>query len=128
MKIYPLYAKEYVQGNQVDTYCFLLDENKHVVSAGISFQNKQDQFNRRLGNKIALGRALKAAIKKQNLAPTSMDNLLFAEFKGLFQPGKDPAIRWNSFAELIEKKKFNEKEAIDLNDKVLDYIAELQSK
>jgi hypothetical protein len=42
------------------TFAFLFDENGEHVSQGVAVCGPYDQFNRRLGRTIALGRALKA--------------------------------------------------------------------
>ena len=62
MKLYPIFIR---QGEpdlreRVITQCFLITEEKHVVAFGQSFKRPLDNFDRKKGLKIALGRALKA--------------------------------------------------------------------
>ena len=62
MKLYPIFIR---QGEpdlreRVITQCFLITEEKKVVAFGQSFKRPLDNFDRKKGLKIALGRALKA--------------------------------------------------------------------
>lgn len=43
------------------TFCSVLDADDHVVARGSAFCNAKDNFNKRIGRDIALGRALKKA-------------------------------------------------------------------
>ena len=42
------------------TYCILEDENQDILAFGYAVCSEQDNFNKKLGRTIALGRALKS--------------------------------------------------------------------
>ena len=63
MKLYPIFIRQEdptVAFKRIVTQCFLITEDKNVVAFGQSFKRPLDNFDRKKGLKIALGRALKA--------------------------------------------------------------------
>jgi hypothetical protein len=42
------------------TYCYLEDESNVPVVTGVAYCSKEDQYNKKIGRAISLGRALKA--------------------------------------------------------------------
>ena len=43
---------------EVETICTILDEEDRVITTGSSRKSPQDQFSRKIGRQIALGRAV----------------------------------------------------------------------
>jgi hypothetical protein len=62
MKLYPIFIRPLGEavGGRVYTQCFLITEEKKVVAFGQAFKRPEDNFDRKRGMRIALGRAVKA--------------------------------------------------------------------
>lgn len=63
-KLFPIFVKKILPSTdegRILTQCFLVDENKKIIAYGQSVQNPIDNFNRKLGNRIAFNRASYAA-------------------------------------------------------------------
>lgn len=69
MKLYPLYLNEKTHTNRVITYCYLLDENKNIVSSGFSIKMPHDHPNRHAGKEKAFNRAVRNLQSLQNIVP-----------------------------------------------------------
>ena len=62
MKLYPIFIRPgggTIRG-RVSTQCFLITEDKKAVAFGQAFKRPEDNFDRKKGMRIALGRAVKA--------------------------------------------------------------------
>ncbi len=57
------------------TQCFILINGK-IASMGIAIQNPIDNYNKKLGNKIAFGRATKALKLKKNIGKIKFERIL----------------------------------------------------
>jgi len=71
-------GKKTIKINTVATVCTLLDESRHVLSAGVSFQAQEDHLNRPLGRNFAIARAVDAIIAP-NVPPDLRINPKFNE-------------------------------------------------
>lgn len=62
MKLYPIFIRhgEPNSYERLITQCFLITEDKKIVAFGQAFKRPEDNFDRKKGLKIALGRAIKA--------------------------------------------------------------------
>ncbi len=67
------------------TMCILKEEDK-VLAVGASLCSPEDNYNRKLGNRIARGRAIKALDKKQDISPIGrkMAKVFPCRCKGIF--------------------------------------------
>ena len=78
------------------TVVILLNEDKKVLAGGIAIQNLRDHYSKKLGNRIALGRALKALKEKRNNGSINREDFslddrfkAFSSYKGVFNPSID---------------------------------------
>jgi hypothetical protein len=67
------------------TICLIMDNDK-VLAKGYSVCSHLDQYNRKLGNTIARGRARKAMNTQANLSRVSgeLEKLCYGEFMGVY--------------------------------------------
>ncbi len=69
MKLYPLYLNEKTHTQRVITYCYLLDENKNIVSSGFSIKMPHDHPDKKAGKQRAYNRAINNLKSLQNIVP-----------------------------------------------------------
>ncbi len=69
MKLYPLYLNEKTHTERVITYCYLLDENKNIISSGFSIKMPKEHLNRKIGKEKAFNRAINNLKSINNIIP-----------------------------------------------------------
>lgn len=69
MKVYPMYLYEKTHTQRVITYCYLLDENKNIVSSGFSIKMPKEHLERKIGKEKAFNRAKKNFVSINNIVP-----------------------------------------------------------
>ncbi len=69
MKVYPLYLNEKTHTGRLITYCYLLNENKNIVSSGFSIKMPKEHLDKRQGREKSFARAIKNLQSIQNIVP-----------------------------------------------------------
>lgn len=59
----------YEQGDYLVTVCVVKNSAEVVIARGYSICSPKDQYNRKRGNQIALGRAIKAMSREESSCP-----------------------------------------------------------
>lgn len=63
------------------TTCTFIDDNKKIISVGVSICSEKDNFYRKRGRDISFNRAMKAYVEKESLYPVRrLDSLSVMKF------------------------------------------------